>query len=623
MDAKKEIEEINNIDSFIKFFKKNINFIDIAIEKLLSDVFIEDDDLDNNDKKMIKIFIHIMKKSEFREIKLLFMLIFIKKLKGAFDNIQSDGNRNNFYYATIKKIAIFFINMTAEKYYISEIKEEECDAIETLLKTFSEKFNSKMTCYILKKVEKIQDNDNSIKYIYQNSYKSILIAYSKFMKVIMDYIKIMVLVINVYLVTIINNEFSFKVFLKTTAINVFYLLNFKITYKRCKINIKNENSNIESTIDEFFNNLPIIIEKNTILEEMIKTSKMIFENITSGGIDEKYRIKSLSNSLIKKSRIYNLYETISSILINNRLLLTSSDSFRSCFEHFSSDMLEFKISLKNTNGFIEVINVKPYKVSNTIQWNKNDNYEHLFVLENIKLQYEYKDQKGDTVISKIVENVNINFEYGLSHIFIGNSGCGKTTILNAIMKRMKNTNGVIKFLGIHDDYTYYSIRKYLTYLTSESALFCKDIYFNIVYGLHKKVVNKNKDNIMQTIIKYMKLFKLEEYIENIKTKNACELSKGQTQKVAIIRLFINIIFNDVRILFLDEITSNIDDKVEASIYTELRNIQKIYRFTMFFVSHNMANIIYSDYTYQINLYESTIYKNKTDINYRPQQDSNL
>lgn len=610
MDTKKEIDKINNIDSFINFFKKNINFIDNTIEKLLVDIFLTDD-LDNNDKEMVKIFIHIMKESEFKEIKLLFIFLFTKKLKSEFDNIQSAGNRNDFYYVAFKKIVIFFINMITEKYFVSKFKEEEGEAIETLLKLFSENFNSKMTYYIVKRVEIIQDNDNSIKYTYQNSYKSILFAYSKLMKVITDYIKIMVLFINIYLITIINNKFSFKIFLKSIAINICYLLNFNITYKRCKINVKNENSNIESSIDTFFNNLPIIIEKNTIREEMNKTSKLIFENITGGGIDEKYRLKSLSSNLLKKSKIYDLYDTIFSILINNQLVLTSSDSFRSYFEHFMSDLIEFKISLKNTNGFIEVINVKPYKVSKTIQWNTNDKYEHLFVLENIKLQYEYKDQKGNAVINKIVENVNINFEYGLSHIFIGNSGCGKTTVLNAIMKRMKITNGVIKFLGIHDDYTYYSIRKYLTYLTSESALFCNDIYFNIVYGLRKKVVNKNKDNIMQTIIKYMKLFKLEEYIENIKTKNSCDLSKGQTQKVAIIRLFINIIFNDVRILFLDEITSNIDNKVEAVIYTELRNIQKIYRFTMFFVSHNIYNKKYSDYNYEVDIENKNIIKQET------------
>ena len=76
--------------------------------------------------------------------------------------------------------------------------------IENLLKLFSEKFDSKMLYYIVEKVEKIQDNDNSIKYTYQNSYKSILFAYSKFMNAVSHYIKIVVMFVNVYLSTIIK-----------------------------------------------------------------------------------------------------------------------------------------------------------------------------------------------------------------------------------------------------------------------------------------------------------------------------------------------------------------------------------------------------------------------------------
>jgi ABC-type multidrug transport system ATPase subunit len=612
MDTKKEFDTINDINSFIYFFKKNVNFINNGIEKCLFDIFLTDD-LNNNDKEMVKIFIHIMKKSDFKEIKLLFIILFIKKIKGLFDYTESNVSRNNFYNIAIKKIIMLIINTIAEKYVVDYFKEKEGDTIETLLTLFTEKFNSKMIYYILKKVEKIEDNDDSIKYTYQKSYKSILYAYSKFMIIIFHYIKIILLYINLYLISAVNNKISLEIILKTTAINIYYIIIFNTIYKKCKVNIKNENvnNNVENNIDTFFNNLPIIIEKNTLREEIDYTGKMVFENITNGGIDEKYRLKKLSNNLLTKSRIFSLYETIISIIIDNSSLLHESDSFRGYFENFATQSMDFQISLKSTNSFIEILNVKPYKVSKTIQWNMNDNYKYLFVLENIKLQYKYDNDKGDTIINKIVENVNINFEYGVSHILIGNSGSGKSSILNAMMKKMKITDGVIKFLGIHDEYTYYSIRKYLTHMNSESALFSKDIYFNIIYGLSEKIIKKNKEKIINTIIQYMKLFKLEDCIENIKTKNATELSKGQTQKVAIIRLFINIIFNDIRILFLDEITSNIDNNVEKTIYAELRNIQKIYRFTMVFVSHNIANIIYSDYNYRIDVEKLTINKNKT------------
>ena len=98
----------------------------------------------------------------------------------------------------------------------------------------------------------------------------------------------------------------------------------------------------------------------------------------------------------------------------------------------------------------------------------------------------------------------------------------------------------------------------------------------------------------------MNLFGLEKYASNIQTKNAIKLSKGQTQRVVSIRLFIQIIFNDRRILFLDEFISNVDKTMEKIIFTELRNLQKIYPFTLFYISHNLYNKKYSDYIYEIN-----------------------
>ena len=118
---------------------------------------------------------------------------------------------------------------------------------------------------------------------------------------------------------------------------------------------------------------------------------------------------------------------------------------------------------------------------------------------------------------------------------------------------------------------------------------------------------------MQEIIKYMNIFGLTIFIQDVKRKNATKLSKGQTQKVAIIRFFINIIFNNARIIFLDEFTSNIDNSMEEIIFKELINLHKIHRFTVFYISHNLYNIKYSDFNYKFNVDEHSITKNRSII----------
>jgi ABC-type multidrug transport system fused ATPase/permease subunit len=67
---------------------------------------------------------------------------------------------------------------------------------------------------------------------------------------------------------------------------------------------------------------------------------------------------------------------------------------------------------------------------------------------------------------------------------------------------------------------------------------------------------------------------------------------------------------------LDEFTSNIDNKMEKLIYTELRTLQKNpkYNFTIFYVSHNLYNIKYSDYNYEIDTERHSIEQNITNIN---------
>jgi ABC-type bacteriocin/lantibiotic exporter with double-glycine peptidase domain len=98
----------------------------------------------------------------------------------------------------------------------------------------------------------------------------------------------------------------------------------------------------------------------------------------------------------------------------------------------------------------------------------------------------------------------------------------------------------------------------------------------------------------------MTRFDLQEFIPVIKMKNADKLSKGQEQRIIVMNLILDIMYNNKRILFLDEFTSNVDAKNEQVIFQELKTLQNMYNLTIFYISHNSSNIVYSDYNYLVN-----------------------
>jgi ABC-type multidrug transport system fused ATPase/permease subunit len=98
----------------------------------------------------------------------------------------------------------------------------------------------------------------------------------------------------------------------------------------------------------------------------------------------------------------------------------------------------------------------------------------------------------------------------------------------------------------------------------------------------------------------MNILNLQEFIPHIKTSKATKLSQGQIQRVCIIGMFIDILFNDARMLILDEFTSNLDAENEKLVFSELIKLQEIHRFTIFYTSHTLSNMVYSDYNYPVN-----------------------
>jgi putative ABC transport system ATP-binding protein len=190
-------------------------------------------------------------------------------------------------------------------------------------------------------------------------------------------------------------------------------------------------------------------------------------------------------------------------------------------------------------------------------------------------------------------NKNILFDNTSIHIygncwtmFYGNSGCGKTTLCNLLLKQLtynkqNKKTGTISYLNQHTDYEYESIRKYISYVKPNCDLFDNTITYNMIYGVEK--VDKTQTD------KYLVKYGLGHILDQLDT-NINTLSTGEKQRIKIIRL----ILQDKPIWILDEITSNIDNEMERIILQDLKRIQQKKHKSVIHITHNSDNKEFAD-----------------------------
>lgn len=571
----------------------NSDFINSIIEQQLRYILITDD-LTVDDKKMTNILINLQKKTNFTEIKYMFMISLVSSFKKIIDNSSNERSNTSFYKQGIYKAISLFVTRFISDKMINMYNKEESQIISDFITLSSKDFGVRFQYYIFREFENnYHMNPTIIKFEYQNNYNNILHAYRAFMEVVYVYIKIIVRIFSLYIMPIVFREASISTYFKTTVVNVYSFVLFNSTYKKMKINTSSNSNDDVDHIEDFFNNIYKMVEKNTLQDELKLLSEIVIQDLFSNRGKNKYKLPKFSKERIMKTRMFQLYETILSIIINQRTILMVTDGFKPLFDDFGYFLIQFKQRLKDTHFFIDIIKTKKYQISNEIEWNNDCKY--VYTLRNISLEYtENENTKA------VLKNVNLDFECGKTHYIYGPSGCGKSTLLLAFIKRIKiNNDGSILFFGLHD-YTFFSIRKHISFITCDTTLFKKSLYHNIVYGIDKNVLETKNDEIMNTIKKYMTRFDLQEFIPVIKMKNADKLSKGQEQRIIVMNLILDIMYNNKRILFLDEFTSNVDAKNEQVIFQELKTLQNMYNLTIFYVSHNSSNIVYSDYNYLIN-----------------------
>ena len=194
------------------------------------------------------------------------------------------------------------------------------------------------------------------------------------------------------------------------------------------------------------------------------------------------------------------------------------------------------------------------------------------------INFEYKKDKP------VLKNISFEVTKGETIALVGNSGGGKTTIVNLLPRFYKLKKGAIKIDGISiNDIKLNDLRAHIAIVFQDNFLFEGTIRDNILLGkldateaeLHNAIKNSYLEDFINS---------LENGLDTPIGERGVLLSGGQKQRIGIARAFLK----NAPILILDEATSALDNQAEHIVQQAIDNLMKDR--TVFVIAHRLSTI---------------------------------
>ena len=180
---------------------------------------------------------------------------------------------------------------------------------------------------------------------------------------------------------------------------------------------------------------------------------------------------------------------------------------------------------------------------------------------------------------KVLDNINLPIEEGEFVCLLGQSGCGKSTILNMLAAFDKPTEGKITIENV--EVTKPRIDR-VTIFQNYGLLPWRNVEKNVKLGLES--LNKLKKEKQEIADKYINLVGLEKF----KKSFPIELSGGMQQRVAIARA----LAVKPKILFMDEPFGALDPITRRKLQEDIKELWKTEKNTIIFVTHDVEEALF-------------------------------
>ncbi|MDE5715840.1 MAG: ABC transporter ATP-binding protein/permease [Anaeroplasmataceae bacterium] len=341
-------------------------------------------------------------------------------------------------------------------------------------------------------------------------------------------------------------------------------------------------------LNEMITNQKVVIAYQR-QSDNIKKFKTMDQQLYEVGIKAQFN-SSLTNPTTRfvNAIVYASVATIGSILIVNSkgvafgvggltAFLTYASQYTKPFNEISGVATELSNSFASLRRVFELIDEKELQDEENINEISIPNGAVQF--RDVSFQY--------TLEKPLIENLNIDIQPGMKVAIVGPTGCGKTTLINLLMRYYELTGGEILIDGKNiNDYSRDSLRKKIGLVLQETWLFKGTVYENISYA--------KEDATLEEVKMAAKKAYADDFIAKLPNGYDTVISDdegvsiGQKQLLCIARLMLRM----PQILILDEATSNIDTRTEVMIQKAFNAMME--GRTSFIIAHRLSTIRNAD-----------------------------
>ncbi len=255
--------------------------------------------------------------------------------------------------------------------------------------------------------------------------------------------------------------------------------------------------------------------------------------------------------------------------------LSYANQYTKPFNEISGVVTELQNALACAARIFELIEEEP-QTPDRENARVLDEADGTLSLENVAFSY-VSDRK-------LIENLNLNVKSGQRVAIVGPTGCGKTTLINLLMRFYDVDDGSIKVSGTDiRDITRKSLRSNYGMVLQDTWLKTGTIHENIVMGkpdaTDEEVIAAAKASHADSFIR-----RLSDGYDTFITEDGGNLSQGQKQLLCITRVMLCL----PPMLILDEATSSIDTRTELKIQHAFSTMMK--GRTSFIIAHRLSTI---------------------------------